>query len=238
MSSGLGRVLPSPWPFWSLLPSSCTLPSPQAGPRLSLLWRLVGGTCVSCVFVEWRLPAPKAWMPSSDPRDGVTGGGCLCACLPSWPAPGAVRLAALGSDLFPETGTFPLKACFLTTRLSRAANSPPVLSEQGPVIRTLPCPIPGSAVCSGSGVCSALLFLTALGFSPCRYWDKEVSRAEKDSRKPSLTKAIIKCYWKSYLVLGIFTLIEVKAFMCGAWVFRVCGWGRRWAALWGKGASR
>ncbi|KAM6178581.1 ATP-binding cassette sub-family C member 4 isoform 2-T2 [Rhynchocyon petersi] len=40
------------------------------------------------------------------------------------------------------------------------------------------------------------------------YWDKEVSRAEKNSQKPSLTKAIIKCYWKSYLVLGIFTLIE------------------------------
>ncbi|XP_073750487.1 ATP-binding cassette sub-family C member 4 isoform X2 [Callorhinus ursinus] len=40
------------------------------------------------------------------------------------------------------------------------------------------------------------------------YWDKEVSRAEKDARKPSLTKAIIKCYWKSYLVLGIFTLFE------------------------------
>lgn len=83
----------------------------------------------------------------------------------------------------------------------------------------------------------ALLLLTALGFSPCRYWDKEVSRAEKDSRKPSLTKAIIKCYWKSYLVLGIFTLIEVKAFTCGAWVFRVCGWGRRWAALCGEWAS-
>ncbi|XP_005355719.1 multidrug resistance-associated protein 4 [Microtus ochrogaster] len=40
------------------------------------------------------------------------------------------------------------------------------------------------------------------------YWDKEVLRAKKDARKPSLTKAIIKCYWKSYLVLGIFTLIE------------------------------
>ncbi|XP_024903970.1 multidrug resistance-associated protein 4 isoform X4 [Pteropus alecto] len=40
------------------------------------------------------------------------------------------------------------------------------------------------------------------------FWDKEVLRAERDSRKPSLTKAIIKCYWKSYLVLGIFTLIE------------------------------
>ncbi|XP_032352663.1 multidrug resistance-associated protein 4 isoform X1 [Camelus ferus] len=40
------------------------------------------------------------------------------------------------------------------------------------------------------------------------YWDQEVLRAEKDAREPSLTKAIIKCYWKSYLVLGIFTLIE------------------------------
>ncbi|XP_019299622.2 ATP-binding cassette sub-family C member 4 isoform X3 [Panthera pardus] len=40
------------------------------------------------------------------------------------------------------------------------------------------------------------------------YWDKEVLRAEKDAREPSLTKAIIKCYWKSYLVLGIFTLME------------------------------
>ncbi|XP_004680354.2 PREDICTED: multidrug resistance-associated protein 4 [Condylura cristata] len=40
------------------------------------------------------------------------------------------------------------------------------------------------------------------------YWDKEVLRAEKEAQKPSLTKAIIKCYWKSYLILGIFTLIE------------------------------
>ncbi|XP_006211067.1 ATP-binding cassette sub-family C member 4 [Vicugna pacos] len=40
------------------------------------------------------------------------------------------------------------------------------------------------------------------------YWDQEVLKAEKDAREPSLTKAIIKCYWKSYLVLGIFTLIE------------------------------
>ncbi|XP_023582462.1 ATP-binding cassette sub-family C member 4 isoform X3 [Trichechus manatus latirostris] len=40
------------------------------------------------------------------------------------------------------------------------------------------------------------------------YWDKEVLTAEKDAQKPSLIKAIIKCYWKSYLVLGIFTLIE------------------------------
>ncbi|XP_007666157.2 multidrug resistance-associated protein 4 isoform X2 [Ornithorhynchus anatinus] len=40
------------------------------------------------------------------------------------------------------------------------------------------------------------------------YWDKEIVRAKKEARKPSLTKAIIRCYWKSYLVLGAFTLIE------------------------------
>ncbi|XP_021104693.1 multidrug resistance-associated protein 4 isoform X2 [Heterocephalus glaber] len=40
------------------------------------------------------------------------------------------------------------------------------------------------------------------------YWDREVLRAEEDARKPSLTKSIIKCYWKSYLILGIFTLVE------------------------------
>ncbi|XP_038615214.1 multidrug resistance-associated protein 4 isoform X2 [Tachyglossus aculeatus] len=40
------------------------------------------------------------------------------------------------------------------------------------------------------------------------YWDKEILRAKNEARKPSLTKAIIRCYWKSYLVLGVFTLIE------------------------------
>ncbi|ELR48124.1 hypothetical protein M91_17883, partial [Bos mutus] len=40
------------------------------------------------------------------------------------------------------------------------------------------------------------------------YWDQEVKRAEKDARETSLTKAIIKCYWKSYVVWGIFTFRE------------------------------
>ncbi|XP_015272616.1 PREDICTED: multidrug resistance-associated protein 4 [Gekko japonicus] len=40
------------------------------------------------------------------------------------------------------------------------------------------------------------------------YWDKEVQKAKKEARAPHLTKAIILCYWKSYLVLGLFTLIE------------------------------
>ncbi|KAI4581556.1 hypothetical protein MJG53_009999 [Ovis ammon polii x Ovis aries] len=40
------------------------------------------------------------------------------------------------------------------------------------------------------------------------YWDQEVWRAQKDARKPSLTKAIIKCYGKSYLVWGMLTFLE------------------------------
>ena len=32
-------------------------------------------------------------------------------------------------------------------------------------------------------------------------------------------KAIIKCHWKSYLVLGIFILLEVKAFISCALFF-------------------
>uniref|UniRef100_A0A4W2CXD9 Uncharacterized protein n=1 Tax=Bos indicus x Bos taurus TaxID=30522 RepID=A0A4W2CXD9_BOBOX len=40
------------------------------------------------------------------------------------------------------------------------------------------------------------------------YWDQEVLRAEKDVREPSLMKAIFKHHWKSYLVFGIFILLE------------------------------
>uniref|UniRef100_H2SRT2 Multidrug resistance-associated protein 4-like n=1 Tax=Takifugu rubripes TaxID=31033 RepID=H2SRT2_TAKRU len=43
-----------------------------------------------------------------------------------------------------------------------------------------------------------------LGLELSRYRDK----ATKDLRKPSLSKAIINCYWKSYSVLGVFTLVE------------------------------
>ncbi|KAI5613509.1 multidrug resistance-associated protein 4 [Silurus asotus] len=40
------------------------------------------------------------------------------------------------------------------------------------------------------------------------YWDHEVETAAKELRTPKLTKAIIKCYWKPYTLLGIFTFIE------------------------------
>uniref|UniRef100_A0A8C1TJ37 Cystic fibrosis transmembrane conductance regulator n=1 Tax=Cyprinus carpio TaxID=7962 RepID=A0A8C1TJ37_CYPCA len=40
------------------------------------------------------------------------------------------------------------------------------------------------------------------------YWDQEVEKATKELRTPKLTKAMIRCYWRSYAVLGVFTLIE------------------------------
>ncbi|KAM6945546.1 ATP-binding cassette sub-family C member 4 [Aplochiton taeniatus] len=39
-------------------------------------------------------------------------------------------------------------------------------------------------------------------------WDHEVQKAAKELRPPNLSKVIIKCYWKPYAVIGIFTLIE------------------------------
>ncbi|KAM9674349.1 ATP-binding cassette sub-family C member 4-like isoform 2-T3 [Dama dama] len=42
------------------------------------------------------------------------------------------------------------------------------------------------------------------------YWDQEVKRAQKDAQEPSLMKAIIKCYWKSYFIWGLFTFLELK----------------------------
>ncbi|XP_065757876.1 ATP-binding cassette sub-family C member 4-like [Muntiacus reevesi] len=40
------------------------------------------------------------------------------------------------------------------------------------------------------------------------YWDREVLRAKKAAREPSLMRAIIKCYWKFYFVLGLLTFLE------------------------------
>ncbi|MXQ98866.1 hypothetical protein E5288_WYG002119 [Bos mutus] len=40
------------------------------------------------------------------------------------------------------------------------------------------------------------------------HWDQEVKRAQKDAQEPSLMKAVIKCYWKSYLIWGMFTFLE------------------------------
>ncbi|XP_054637094.1 multidrug resistance-associated protein 4 isoform X1 [Dunckerocampus dactyliophorus] len=47
-----------------------------------------------------------------------------------------------------------------------------------------------------------------LGQQLQRYWDDEVQVATKELRTPQLAKVIIRCYWRPYAVLGIFTLIE------------------------------
>ena len=50
-------------------------------------------------------------------------------------------------------------------------------------------------------------------------------------------KAVINCYWKSYVVLGIFTFLEVKAFPYAALLFSVCGSVLRWMGPMGGEAS-
>uniref|UniRef100_A0A672ZTF0 ATP-binding cassette, sub-family C (CFTR/MRP), member 4 n=1 Tax=Sphaeramia orbicularis TaxID=375764 RepID=A0A672ZTF0_9TELE len=47
-----------------------------------------------------------------------------------------------------------------------------------------------------------------LGHELQSYWDQSVQKANKNMQAPSLSKAIIQCYWKSYAVLGFFTLVE------------------------------
>lgn len=61
-----------------------------------------------------------------------------------------------------------------------------------------------------------------------RYWDQEVLRAKSYKREPSLMKAIVQCYWKSCLVLGIFTFLEVKIFPCRALLSSVSRSVLRW----------
>uniref|UniRef100_A0A8D0DF89 Cystic fibrosis transmembrane conductance regulator n=1 Tax=Sander lucioperca TaxID=283035 RepID=A0A8D0DF89_SANLU len=47
-----------------------------------------------------------------------------------------------------------------------------------------------------------------MAYSNGRCWDHQLQMATKELRTPSLAKGIIKCYWKPYGVLGLFTLVE------------------------------
>uniref|UniRef100_A0A8D0AY21 Multidrug resistance-associated protein 4 n=1 Tax=Sander lucioperca TaxID=283035 RepID=A0A8D0AY21_SANLU len=49
-----------------------------------------------------------------------------------------------------------------------------------------------------------------LGQDLQRCWDHQLQMATKELRTPSLAKGIIKCYWKPYGVLGLFTLEVIK----------------------------
>uniref|UniRef100_A0A7N8WQN1 Multidrug resistance-associated protein 4 n=1 Tax=Mastacembelus armatus TaxID=205130 RepID=A0A7N8WQN1_9TELE len=46
-----------------------------------------------------------------------------------------------------------------------------------------------------------------LGEELQRYWNEEVQQAAEDLRPPKLTKALVQCYWRSYLVTGIYIFI-------------------------------
>ena len=139
--------------------------------------------------------------------------------------------ANYGRNLFPESGTSPSKPglvlfqVLLSTLLilqepceqlaiiyGAAAERPvvqaPVLSEQ-----------------SSSSLCFV---------SHHRYWDQEVLRAKKDAQEPSLMKAIVKCYWNFYFVLGLLTFLEVKAFPCCALLLSVCRSLLIWMRWWGE----
>ncbi|XP_035030030.2 ATP-binding cassette sub-family C member 4 isoform X2 [Hippoglossus stenolepis] len=40
------------------------------------------------------------------------------------------------------------------------------------------------------------------------YWNREVQQAAKEMRPPKLSKVLVRCYWKSYSLIGIFIFIE------------------------------
>uniref|UniRef100_A0A8C7Y8E0 Multidrug resistance-associated protein 4 n=1 Tax=Oryzias sinensis TaxID=183150 RepID=A0A8C7Y8E0_9TELE len=41
-----------------------------------------------------------------------------------------------------------------------------------------------------------------------RYWTQEVQQAKKKLQPPKLSKALIQCYWKSYLLIGVYIFLE------------------------------
>ena len=146
----------------------------------------------------------------------------------SWP----VSSAKLSRNLFLESGTFlwrPGLVLFLVLqclhcssfRTLRAVSQHLWAAMERPVVKACPllCPSP---VFLWQG-CSSLCFVSLR-----RYWDQEVLRAQKDAREPSLMKAIVKCYGKSYLVWGMLTFLEVKAFPYSALRFSVRGSVLRW----------
>ena len=169
-----------------------------------------GIPCSLCICGRGGSPQPRPWMPSSvsevgSLEDSVYPPELLMTCESSkaW------------QELVSRIWNFSLKACF-----SGASESAPLVfqepCEQGtsiycaaaerPVVQAplplRPAPFPLWWTCCSS-LCSVY---------HRRHWDQEVKRAQKDAQEPSLMKTVIKCYWKSYLIWGMFTFLEVKDF--------------------------
>uniref|UniRef100_A0A3P9HVL2 Multidrug resistance-associated protein 4 n=1 Tax=Oryzias latipes TaxID=8090 RepID=A0A3P9HVL2_ORYLA len=47
-----------------------------------------------------------------------------------------------------------------------------------------------------------------LGEELQRYWIQEVQQAKKKLQPPKLSKALIQCYWKSYILIGVYIFLE------------------------------
>ena len=154
-----------------------------------------GSLCSLCICGRGGSPQPWPWRWSS-----VPGGGCL----PSWAA----------HDLWIQQS---LKACFSgasvhTTHPSGALWAVSQYlwgSHRAPCSEGLSFTLPLPHFPYGRTVLYC-------DFSHRRYWKQEDERAKKNGQKPSLKKAIIKCYWKSYLLSAIFVFSEVKAFTYSA----------------------
>ena len=132
-------------------------------------------------------------------------------------------------ELVSRIWDFSLKACF-----SGASESVPLIFQE-------PCEQVAGIYCTAPErpVVQAPVLSEQSSSSLCfvshhRYWDREVLRAKKDAREPSLMKAITSCYWKFCLVLGLLTFLEVKSFPYCALLLSVCRSVLIWMRWWGE----
>ena len=168
-------------------------------------WR---SPCFLCICGCGGSPQPWPWRASSVPGGGVPEDSVCPELLMTCESSKAWK------ELVSRIWNFSLKACF-----SGASESAPLIfQETCEQVARIYC---AAAECPVVWACLPLrpapfplwwtYFLLCFVSHP-RHWDKEVLRGQKDAQEPSLVKAIIKCYWKSYLICGMFTFLEMKDF--------------------------
>nr|XP_057938958.1 ATP-binding cassette sub-family C member 4-like isoform X2 [Doryrhamphus excisus] len=50
------------------------------------------------------------------------------------------------------------------------------------------------------------------------YWNQEVKMAANDMRQPKLTRVLIRCYWRAYVVIGVYIFIEEGIKVLQSWL--------------------
>ncbi|XP_054643011.1 ATP-binding cassette sub-family C member 4-like isoform X2 [Dunckerocampus dactyliophorus] len=50
------------------------------------------------------------------------------------------------------------------------------------------------------------------------YWNQEVKMAANDMRQPKLTRVLIKCYWRGYILIGVYIFIEEGIKVLQSWL--------------------